>query len=40
VLVSSPLIEYPAAVRFAWNEAAKTNLGNQAGLPAAPFRTQ
>ena len=40
VLVSSSLIEHPAAVRFAWNEAAKTNLGNQAGLPATPFKTQ
>ena len=39
VLVSSPLIERPAAVRFAWDEAARPNLANRAGLPAVPFRT-
>ena len=39
VLVSSPLIEHPAAVRFAWDEAARPNLANRAGLPAVPFRT-
>jgi len=40
VLVSSSLVDHPTAVLFGWSEAAKTNLGNQAGLPAAPFRTQ
>jgi sialate O-acetylesterase len=39
VLVSSPLIEHPAAVRFAWDEAARPNLANRAGLPVVPFRT-
>ena len=39
VLVSSPLIEHPTAVRFAWDEAARPNLANRAGLPAVPFRT-
>ena len=40
VLVSSLLIEGPGAVRCAWNETARTNLVNQAGLPSVPFRTQ
>jgi sialate O-acetylesterase len=39
VLVSSSLIEHPAAVRFAWDEAARPNLANRAGIPAVPFRT-
>jgi sialate O-acetylesterase len=39
VVVSSPAVEHPAAVRFGWNEAAMPNLMNKAGLPASPFRT-
>lgn len=39
VVVSSPDIEKPAAVRFAWHETAVGNLGNKEGLPAIPFRT-
>ena len=39
VIVSSPRVASPRAVRFAWNEAAQPNLFNKAGLPAVPFRT-
>ncbi|MCU7552233.1 sialate O-acetylesterase [Chitinophagaceae bacterium LB-8] len=39
IIVSAPEITKPAAVRFAWNEAAMPNLYNGAGLPAVPFRT-
>jgi len=39
VVVSSPDIANPVAVRFAWHETAIGNLGNKEGLPAAPFRT-
>jgi sialate O-acetylesterase len=39
VLVRSPKVPKPVAVRFAWHEEARPNLMNQEGLPAAPFRT-
>lgn len=39
VLVSSPEVENPVAVRFAWHEEARPNFFNGAGLPAVPFRT-
>jgi sialate O-acetylesterase len=39
VVVSSPRVAAPAAVRFAWDEAARPNFANKAGLPAVPFRT-
>jgi sialate O-acetylesterase len=39
VVVSSPEVASPVAVRFAWSEVAQPNLFNQAGLPAVPFRT-
>ena len=39
VVVSSPDIAEPKAVRFAWHEKAMPNLFNGAGLPARPFRT-
>jgi len=39
VHVSSPEIENPVAVRFAWNDTAQPNLINQGLLPASPFRT-
>jgi sialate O-acetylesterase len=29
----------PAVVRFAWDEGARPNFVNKAGLPASPFRT-
>ncbi|MEI6646603.1 MAG: autotransporter-associated beta strand repeat-containing protein, partial [bacterium] len=40
VVVSSPAVPNPAAVRYAWFKIASgTNLYNRAGLPASPFRT-
>jgi sialate O-acetylesterase len=39
VIVSSPQVTRPVAVRFAWRETAMPNLFNKAGLPAVPFRT-
>jgi sialate O-acetylesterase len=39
VVVTSPEVSQPTAVRFGWNEAAQPNLFNKAGLPASPFRT-
>jgi len=39
VVVSSDRVPAPVAVRFGWNETAEPNLGNGAGLPASPFRT-
>jgi len=39
VIVSSPGVPSPVAVRFAWRDAAVPNLANKEGLPAAPFRT-
>jgi sialate O-acetylesterase len=39
VVVWSPRVEKPTAVRFGWNQLAEPNLGNQEGLPASPFRT-
>jgi len=40
VVVSSPDVAKPVAVRFAWDEAARPNLVNSAGLPAVPFRSR
>jgi sialate O-acetylesterase len=39
VVVSSPLVPHPTAVRFAWSEAATPNLFSKSGLPAVPFRS-
>lgn len=39
VIVSSPQVKAPVAVRFAWGEVAAPNLINREGLPAVPFRT-
>ncbi len=39
ILVNSPQVPEPVAVRFGWDEAAQPNLINGAGLPAVPFRT-
>lgn len=39
VLVSSPAVSSPVAVRFGWSQIAEPNFGNKAGLPASPFRT-
>lgn len=39
VVVSSPQIVHPTAVRYAWADNPNGNLYNKLGLPAAPFRT-
>ncbi len=39
VIVRSERVPVPAVVHFAWDEAARPNFANQAGLPAVPFRT-
>ncbi|MEN6385013.1 MAG: sialate O-acetylesterase [Phycisphaerales bacterium] len=39
VRVSSPKVEKPVAVRFAWTNCAQPNLYNAAFLPASSFRT-
>jgi len=39
VIVSSPAVPKPVAVRYAWSENPECNLYNGAGLPASPFRT-
>lgn len=39
VVVRSPRVKVPVAVRFGWDEAARPNFFNRAGLPAMPFRT-
>lgn len=38
VLLSSPKVPHPVAMRFAWNMLAEPNLVNAAGLPATAFR--
>jgi len=39
VVVSSPDVPQPVAVRYGWADCPDINLYNQAGLPASPFRT-
>ena len=39
ILVSSPKVLKPVAVRYAWSANPVGNLINQSGLPASPFRT-
>ena len=39
VVVTSPDVEFPVAVRYAWADNPECNLYNGAGLPASPFRT-
>jgi sialate O-acetylesterase len=39
VVVHSPQVAEPVAVRYAWQDDALPNLMNRAGLPASPFRT-
>src|SRR5262245_37630707 len=39
VVVRSPRVSHPAAVRYGWADNPKCNLYNGASLPAAPFRT-
>lgn len=38
VVLSSPEIKEPAAMRYGWNKTAEPNLSNGADLPASPFR--
>lgn len=39
VVVSSPEVKRPAAVRYGWADNPDCNLYNRSGLPASPFRT-
>jgi sialate O-acetylesterase len=39
VIVSSPAVSEPAAVRYGWADFPLGNLWNKDGLPATPFRT-
>ncbi|GIV19155.1 MAG: 9-O-acetylesterase [Armatimonadota bacterium] len=39
VVVQSPQVPEPVAVRYAWADNPVCNLYNRAGLPASPFRT-
>jgi sialate O-acetylesterase len=39
IVVSSPDVKQPVAVRFGWHQLAEPNLFNSSGLPASPFRT-
>jgi sialate O-acetylesterase len=39
VVVSSPSVPHPVAVRYGWADYPVVNLWNKAGLPASPFRT-
>ena len=39
VLVSSPAVPDPVAVRYGWNANPECNLYNKEDLPAVPFRT-
>jgi sialate O-acetylesterase len=39
VVVSSPEVDDPVAVRYGWANNPAVNLYNAAGLPASPFRT-
>jgi sialate O-acetylesterase len=39
VIVSSPAVLKPVAVRYGWADNPMTNLANKSGLPASPFRT-
>ncbi len=39
LIVSSPQVPNPVAVRFGWSEYPVVNLWNKDGLPASPFRT-
>jgi len=39
VMVQSPQVAKPVAVRFAWENYPVVNFWNKAGLPALPFRT-
>lgn len=40
VLLESPEVAKPTAVRYGWANVASGNLFNEAGLPASPFRSE
>jgi sialate O-acetylesterase len=40
VVVNSPDVTQPVAVRYAWSDKATPNLFNREGLPASPFRSR
>ena len=40
VLVSSPEVSAPVAVRYGWANVPDVNIFNREGLPASPFRTK
>jgi sialate O-acetylesterase len=39
VVISSPSVSKPVAVRYGWDNVPDVNLFNREGLPASPFRT-
>ncbi|HZV34146.1 MAG TPA: hypothetical protein VFB72_06170, partial [Verrucomicrobiae bacterium] len=39
IMVSSPDVQHPVAVRYGWADCPVVNLWNEDGLPATPFRT-
>ncbi len=39
VIVSSPQVKHPVAVRYAWGANPDCNLTNSSGIPASPFKT-
>lgn len=39
VIVSSPQVKHPVAVRYAWGANPDCNLTNSGGIPASPFKT-
>jgi sialate O-acetylesterase len=39
VVVSSPEVREPTAVRYGWANYPEVNLFSKSGLPATPFRT-
>jgi sialate O-acetylesterase len=39
IVVSSPAVSEPVAVRYAWADNPICNLYSKEGLPASPFRT-
>lgn len=39
IVVSSPEVAFPVAVRYGWGDNPECNLYNRDGLPAIPFRT-
>ena len=39
LLVSSPKVKAPVAIRYAWTNSPGANLYNGSGLPAVPFRS-